>query len=281
MKNSFLKYFTDKNKLSLRNIRTGEEMWHLFTSRLNMILGFMTLVVILFVVILTTVAYTPILDLIPGYPGNKARKILLGNIAKLDSLERQIRVWDNYHYNLIRILDGQSAATVLSEDSTQYATGIKGQIIQRSYADSLLRQQMTTDSNYVFRSELRKKAELTFEMLPPVKGMIVKSFSPKASIFGVEITPAPNQVVLSVLDGTVTMESWSPATGYMMMIQHAGNMVSIYKYLGQTLFKTGDRVKAGEAIAMTGMLNEGKIPHFVFELWYNGNAVDPENYITF
>ncbi|MDD2381866.1 MAG: M23 family metallopeptidase, partial [Mariniphaga sp.] len=44
----------------------------------------------------------------------------------------------------------------------------------------------------------------------------------------------------------------------------------------------GDRVKAGEAIAIIG--NTGELttgPHLHFELWHEGTPLDPEQYISF
>ena len=44
----------------------------------------------------------------------------------------------------------------------------------------------------------------------------------------------------------------------------------------------GDVVKAGDIIAIIG--NSGELtdgPHLHFELWYNGNAVNPEDFMAF
>ena len=44
----------------------------------------------------------------------------------------------------------------------------------------------------------------------------------------------------------------------------------------------GDRIETGEIIAFTG--NTGSLttgPHLHFELWYQGEPVDPESYIEF
>ena len=274
-------YLRERNKLSLRNVRTGQEIWHVFVSRINMALAVVALLLVVFVASLTTVAYTPVLDLIPGYPGSRSREALIANIMKLDSLSAEVGRWREYHANFAKILDGQGP---VSEADTLRRQGVKGTVSSRIGLDSVLREQMTAEgSPYRLEdgSTARTRAEITFEMLPPVKGMIAKPFSPKTGVYGVEIAPAPNQVVLAVLDGTVILNSWNPESGNIVVIQHGGNMVSIYKQVAKVMKTTGEHIRAGEPVAVTGQLTDNKIPHMTFELWYNGTAVDPENYIVF
>ncbi len=274
-------YLRERNKLSLRNVRTGQEIWHVFVSRINMALAVVALLLVVFVASLTTVAYTPVLDLIPGYPGSRSREALIANIMKLDSLSAEVGRWREYHANFAKILDGQ---VPVSETDTLRRQGVKGTVSSRIGLDSVLREQMTAEgSPYRLEdgSAARTRTEITFEMLPPVKGMIAKPFSPKTGVYGVEIAPAPNQVVLAVLDGTVILNSWNPESGNIVVIQHGGNMVSIYKQVAKVMKTTGEHIRAGEPVAVTGQLTDNKIPHMTFELWYNGTAVDPENYIVF
>ena len=274
-------YLRERNKLSLRNVRTGQEIWHVFVSRINMVLAVVALLLVVFVAVLTTVAYTPVLDLIPGYPGSRSREALIANIMKLDSLSAEVSRWEEYHANFARILDGQ--VPVAGTDTTR-RQGVKGTVSARIGLDSVLRGEMTAEGSpyrLTDGSTVRTRAEVTFEMLPPVKGMITKPFSPKTGVYGVEIAPAPNQVVLAVLDGTVILNSWNPETGNIVVIQHGGNMVSIYKQVAKAMKSTGEHIRAGEPVAVTGAMTDNKIPHITFELWYNGTAVDPENYIVF
>lgn len=263
----------------MRNLKSGEEVWHVFVSRLNMLLAALGGLLIIFIIVLTVVAYTPILDLIPGYPGNKARQALFDNILKLDSLERQVVSWNRYHSNLALILEGKDPSS-LSADSLLSSRASKSMITPRSYADSLLRQRLSSDSGYMSVMAIRKVIENTFDMIPPVSGMVVSGFNPKAGRFGIEITPLPNQAIMAIMDGSVILNTWNPDKGYMVVVQHGGNMISIYTNLARVMRHTGDRVKAGEAIAMTKFESSGN-HNITFELWYNGNAVDPENYIAF
>ena len=95
-----------------------------------------------------------------------------------------------------------------------------------------------------------------------------------------DIVSAANSLILSVLDGTVIFAGWTMDTGYVIYIQHENNLVSVYKHNAELLKNIGDKVKAGEAIAIIG--NSGELstgPHLHLELWHNGIALDPELYI--
>ncbi|MEG1606632.1 MAG: M23 family metallopeptidase [Mucinivorans sp.] len=278
-KNSVMRYLTQKNKLTFRNLRTGEEHWHLFLSRWNMVVGLVVGILVLFLSALMLVAYTPILDLVPGYPGKRSRELLLSNVMRLDSLERRVSQWNNFNQNINDILEGKIPISMVQD--TAFVASIKGTVAERVVLDSLLRLQIKGDSAKLTASGSRSHRELSFELLPPVQGMLSSRFDPRMGLFGVQITAAARSSVLSVLDGTMVLSEWSPKDGYMVAVQHAGNMMSVYRGVGEPLLKVGQGVKAGAAVALMGQMSQGRSPHLEFELWYNGSAVDPENYIAF
>jgi len=118
--------------------------------------------------------------------------------------------------------------------------------------------------------------------LSPLRGVVSDRFAPSRGHFGTDIVAPKGTVIKAAKGGTVIMSSWSSDTGHMIGIQHDGNLVSWYKHNSANLKKLGDRVSAGEAIAIIG--NSGEMsngPHLHFELWYNGQAVDAEKYINF
>jgi murein DD-endopeptidase MepM/ murein hydrolase activator NlpD len=78
------------------------------------------------------------------------------------------------------------------------------------------------------------------------------------------------------------MAEWTLETGYVILIQHSDNIISVYKHNAKLLKKQGSKVKAGDAIAIMG--NSGELtygPHLHFELWFKGVPVDPEQFIVF
>lgn len=274
-------YLGERNKLSLRNVRSGQEIWHVFVSRIGITVSFLALLLVVSSATLALVVYTPLTDWIPGYPGTKSREALLQNIMKLDSLRSEVDSWGAYHANFARILDGQLP---VSEGDTVRRQGVRGTPSQPVKEDSILRREMTAEGS-IYRLQDgqggRARAEVTFEMMPPVKGMLTRRFNPAAGFPGVELAPAPGQAVVAVLDGTVVLNSWDPQRGNIVAVQHGGNLVSIYKQVARTIKKVGEPVRAGEPVAITRQLTDNGIPHLIFELWYNGLAVDPQNYIVF
>ena len=82
-------------------------------------------------------------------------------------------------------------------------------------------------------------------------------------------------------NGTVVLSLWTPETGYMVELQHANNLLSVYKGLSQSLVTTGQTIRAGEMVGYNAEAEEGEVRLFEFELWNNGKPVDPEGYIVF
>ena len=73
---------------------------------------------------------------------------------------------------------------------------------------------------------------------------------------------------------------WTLKTGYVIQVQHNGNLVSVYKHNSVLLKKQGDFVRAGEAIAIVGNTGEGTTgPHLHFEVIINRNSIDPSGLI--
>ncbi|MEQ9423379.1 MAG: M23 family metallopeptidase [Cyclobacteriaceae bacterium] len=119
-------------------------------------------------------------------------------------------------------------------------------------------------------------------LFSPIEGIVSDKYNPKGDHFGVDVVAKRNEPVKSVADGTVLMASWTQDAGYVMAILHSNNLISVYKHNSDLLKDVGAFVSAGEVIAIignTGELTSG--PHLHFELWYNGNAVNPEEFVTF
>jgi len=120
-----------------------------------------------------------------------------------------------------------------------------------------------------------------FFFFVPIKGEVSSAFDLREENFGVDILSADeNEPVRSTLDGTVIASGWSTAYGYVISVQHAENLISIYKYNSVALKKPGESVRAGDPIAIVGSFGK-QGPQLHFELWYNGTAINPSDYMVF
>lgn len=273
----------DKYRLIIYNDQTFKEVWYLRLSKLNFIALIIAIFLLLSAGIYSLVAFTDIRELIPGYPDDNVRRTILINALRLDSLENEIRIRDNYFRNLNAIISGEEPDNMLAivDTSIEYSN------IQftKSLEDSILRMQIEEEEQYnltVLDDIPSSSGLVSTHFFAPIKGHVTNSFNAYENHFGTDIVAAPNEVVKATLDGTVIMASWTVETGYVLEIQHNNNLISIYKHNAELLKKVGNLVKAGDAIAIIG--NSGELttgPHLHFELWYNGTPVNPEEYIVF
>src|SRR5690606_7227816 len=118
--------------------------------------------------------------------------------------------------------------------------------------------------------------------LPTLTVFISDRYNVKNGHYGVDVVARSNEPIKAIADGTVILASRTQDSGYVIAIQHRGNLISVYKHNAELLKKVGTFVNAGEIVAIVG--NSGEMtdgPHLHFELWYNGNSLNPEEFVTF
>lgn len=242
---------------------------------------FMTTISILLIVtaaLMCLIALTPMKSFIPGYPDADTKKASIQNAIKIDSLENQISKWEFYSENLKRVFDGEDPVkidSIIRNYSTSYDTLDAEQFKLR---DSVLRQ-LVMDAEK-FSVGTGKDRNLPIEgkhFFTPLAGVVTQEFEQAIHPY-IHIASPANAVVMSVLDGTVISAEWSDEYAYTIVIQHSDNIISIYRRNQKLLHRTGDKVSAGTSIALIGEESED---YLHFELWYNGEVVNPANYINF
>lgn len=274
---------THKYRMVLLNEDTFEEVGNMRLTRLNLIALVGIVLILLVTITYLLIAYTNIRELIPGYPDATMRQHIRTNAMKLDSLEHEQSIRDQYFDNLKRIISGEVPELFLND--TTGMSDSRNISFLRSTNDSILRQQVEAEEQFrlsVLDESLVNRNLYELHFFTPVKGIVTRSFSPSDSHFGIDLVSAPNEVVKAALDGTVTMSTWTLETGYVIQIQHDHELISVYKH-NASLFKTaGQKVAAGDAIAIVG--NSGELttgPHLHFELWHDRIPLDPADYIVF
>ena len=268
-------------RLSMLDVGSHERIWSLRFSQTTMIVAIASAAVIVIVGLFCIIAYTPIKTFIPGYPDAYSRRQAIQNAQRIDSLETRIIQWQLYSENLRRIVTGKEPIRM---DSLILGSKGSSAIPSARYLelrDSLLREDVSAQEQFGVSSEGRTLPLEAQTFFPPIKGVISNAFDATVRPW-TDITAPAGTMVMSVLDGTVVYTGWDQEKGYSIILQHKGNIISIYRNNQKLLHKVGDSVKAGTPLALLASspsLTKGD--HLHFELWYDGRPADPAEYISF
>lgn len=273
-----------KYRLLLINDRTFEERFSVRLTRLNVLLLGVGAFSIVAAVVALTIMYTPLKRFVPGYSDHDLQVFARESTLMADSLARVLPWQELYLANIQRVLRGE--ATVDSTTRLRPLERVPGATeLSASTADSLLRERLRREVAYDISgaTDAGGRRELPgIVFFPPLRGLVTEGFDPRNGHHGVDIVTKPDDPVKAALDGTVTLASWTSDGGNVIVLQHANDLVTVYKHNSVLLKEPGDRVKGGEAIAIVGNSGEQSDgPHLHFELWSSGNPVDPARYMAF
>ncbi len=221
----------------------------------------------------------------PKYEQMVLNQQLYGLALKVDSLALEVDRKDRFIANFQRVLSGdttdfQNPAELLAGGPERLSRPAS---LQLQSTDSSFRKDFEkSDLSLISLSNLKKQELHEAFFFSPLTGFISDRYNVKKGHYGVDIVTKTNEPVKCIADGTVLFSSWTQDAGYVIMIQHSANLISIYKHNAELYKKVGTFVNAGEIIALVG--NSGELtngPHLHFELWYNGNSLNPEEFVTF
>ena len=272
-----------KYRISLVEQESQRLLWQRNFTRTLLWLSGIALVVIGAALVWCLIAFTPLRTTIPGYPDARSRNIAVQNAIKIDSLEQIITRWDLYAENLRRVVAGEAPLNI---DSVLRAKAVSDSLPADASAladrDSLLRR--TVSARLDPGAKPRPLPLEGRHFITPVKGVVSREYDPIQHPY-IDISAPAGTPVLAVLDGTVLYAGWNEEMGYTIGVQHAGGLVTFYKHNQKLLKAVGEKVTAGTSIALVG--NSGSAgntdagDHLHFELWYEGEAVNPAQYINF
>lgn len=281
-----LKKLKNKYRMSILNETTFEEKVSYRLSPLNVITGALFTFIFLGVAFISVIVFTPLRELIPGYTDTSVRSASIANAIKIDSLQNVLEVKINYINTITSILKNEPIEDSLSADANNIKK-YEDLDFSASKDDSLFREAFEEREKYNIASvaiEESSNDDVMRHFFAPVRGILTQEFDSKIGHYGVDVvTASDKEPIKAVLAGTVISATWTSANGYVITVQHdQGNLVSVYKHNSVLLKEVGDKVRAGDSIAIIGNTGEETSgPHLHFELWKAGKAINPETFIIF
>ena len=312
------KDMSHKQRFVVMDSDTFKERWSFQLSARNLFVAVGLSAIVLVVATTLLISFTSLREYIPGYMQTDLMEQVYTSTALVDSLEQKLQEQDLMLANIKAVIAGEDIRED-SISHKRDSLKVKPTADVRSKSDSLLRIEIESQDKYQVRvSDAATSSKLVenittaiidqkvgdrigyigqihtqvnfadnrsvsdYLFYTPLKGKVISLFDPQKRHYGIDIAGSENAVVKSVYNGTVLFSDFTLKTGYIIAIQHPNNMISVYKHNSALLKHTGDVVRAGEPIGFignTGELTSG--PHLHLELWYNGKAINPIEYISF
>ncbi|MCV2525226.1 MAG: murein DD-endopeptidase MepM [Candidatus Lightella neohaematopini] len=117
-----------------------------------------------------------------------------------------------------------------------------------------------------------KKFRISSRFSPNRFNPITKIIKPHR---GVDFAMPKGTPIFSVSDGKVVSSKIDKAAGKYIAINHNNQYITRYMHLDKLLVKSGQLVKYGDCIALSGNTGYSTGPHLHFEVWVNNHAVNP------
>lgn len=276
---SLLEKIRFKYRVSILNENTLEEAWHARLSRFSVFVWTCVFFLITFTILALLIFFTPIKRYLPGFEDASVREVVTNELMRVDSLQSALDVQNEYITVMRSLLSGEiQADSITSIDSLT--------LIQR---ERISLEKSQAEQEFCAKVEEKDLFNLTqstavtsqYVFFRPVRGVISASFDPLNNQFGIVLATAPDEIVMSVLSGTVVSTEFTLENGWVIAVQHEDDYLSVYKNNSRLLKAKGESVRAGEAIAQVGESEEPSGVRFEFELWKKGVPVNPEEVIAY
>lgn len=249
-------------------------------NRLNVIIGVGLLLAFFTLLNFLLIAYTPLKQYIPGYGSSSGRKEIVKMNVKAEELDELTKAQQKYITNLQNILNDKLVIDAVQSNvkKTKVDTGILSiktrdeskfvQEIEKGLKNAELMESVRGNNLSPFSN---------LELSKPVKGNVIAKFSENNP--SISFAATANEEVKAILSGNVILTGNSPENGAYIIIQAENQLVYILKNNSQLLKKTGNFVTEGETIAVAGKSNTSKAYVSTLELWYRGQAINPQKFL--
>lgn len=106
-------------------------------------------------------------------------------------------------------------------------------------------------------------------------GKVISAYGTRGGHSGTDIKTCAKDTIRAAFDGVVRMSKPYYAYGNLVVVRHANGLETIYSHNFKNLVQSGDTVKAGQPIGLTGRTGRATTEHVHFETRINGQHFNP------
>mgnify|MGYP003057258158 FL=1 len=104
---------------------------------------------------------------------------------------------------------------------------------------------------------------------------MISAYGARRGHSGTDIKTKANDTIRCAFDGIVRMAKTYAAYGNVVVVRHDNGLESIYSHNSRNLVKSGDIVKAGDAVGLTGRTGRATTEHLHLEFRIDGQHFNP------
>ena len=97
---------------------------------------------------------------------------------------------------------------------------------------------------------------------------------------GLDVAVAQGTTVLASGGGVVSGAGYDTEYGFFVRLRHGDGYETMYGHLSRLLVEEGDSVGAGQVIGLSGSTGRSTAPHLHFEIFVDGESIDPSILIS-
>ncbi|WP_163508649.1 M23 family metallopeptidase [Fodinicola acaciae] len=173
-----------------------------------------------------------------------------------------------------------SAGSALPAIGSTNAAGPTNVDLHAGNANTTVQAPSSTRVDRASRSQRRtaapkpKAADL---WLKPAQGPLSSGFGIRWGVLhaGTDIAAPFGSTVVASHDGVISIARWYGGYGNLVEINHGNGISTRYGHNSKLLVHEGQRVKAGDPIALVGSTGDSTGPHCHFEVRVDGTPTDP------
>lgn len=229
-------------------------------------------------------------------------RLLKDEICHLEELETDRRALVSFDFNAVDFCEAL-LSFVKSGHTSAYrlpamAAGGKGRLVERfheigragSGRTSTAMQKLFSAAAVVFMlcAAFPAAASGDTELINPLPGArLTLPFGPvqhpvsgkNYNHRGIDLAAPMGSVIAAAESGLVADCGFDDKRGNYVLINHAKGTATLYAHMSKVFVKKGDHLHRGQKIALVGSSGISTGPHLHFEVWKNGRAENPLDYI--
>jgi len=273
-KQTFWERMTRKYRLSVTDDHSLRQVWGVRGNWLIVILFLVGMFLLTLVVMSAIIIYSPARNLLPGYRED-VRQQLVEESARVDSLTESLKLQQQYVEMLKQVVAGNVQTDSLQPlDSVQIV--MREQLLQAKNAatEEFIAQYEEKESERFQLFDIQSAAPV-YTLSRPMDGIVIEHYNAGQGHPYITIRTADETPLTAVMPGVVVYTNYDLDDTYSVVVQHE-SYLSVYQHAASLLKKTGDAVRAGEALGMAAGGSD-----VTFYLWRDGQCVNPEELIAF